>query len=73
MNCINCDKELEEVFPGSAKRFQFVDALDIQIHLGYGEFRDQGEDQEGSPRACFCKDCSTRLALAFPGIRRMID
>ena len=73
MNCINCDRPLEEVFSGSGKAFQFVDALDIQLHLGYGQFRDQGMDQDGAPRACFCKICAFALAASFPGIQKMLD
>lgn len=71
--CINCDAQLEEVFVGSAKDYQFRDALDIQIRLGYGEFRDQDFEQIGDPRANFCETCAQKLYDNFPGIRKMVE
>lgn len=73
MHCINCDGELKEVFPGSGADYQYLDALDIQLHLGYGQFADQSHDGVGSPRANFCHDCSERLIEAFPGIGKMVE
>lgn len=73
MNCLNCDGPLEEVFEGSAKNYQFLDALHIQVHLGYGEFSDQAPDQVGSPQGCFCKTCTKKLVSEFLGFQRLLD
>ena len=72
MQCLNCDQPLEEVFEGSAKQFQFRNALDIQVHLGYDEFHDQELGQEGSPRGCFCLGCATALVEMFPGMKKLV-
>ena len=71
--CINCGSDLVEVTEGSGEKHkQYRDALHIQVHLGYGTFRDQGPDQVGSPEGQFCHDCATVLETFFPGIRYLL-
>jgi hypothetical protein len=73
MNCLNCDTVLKEVYPGSAKKYAFRDALHIQVHLGYGEFMDQDQFQVGSPQGCFCNSCAKKVISQFLGFQRLVD
>lgn len=72
MTCVNCDDDLIEVFENSAAVFQYVDGLDVQLRLGYGQFRDHGADEDPAPRAVFCKGCAQKMYDNFLGIRRML-
>jgi len=69
--CANCDAELEPVFD-SQEGTQYIDALHIQLHFGYGEFHDHGPDETASPEMFFCKDCTTVLVKFFPGFRKQL-
>lgn len=72
-HCLNCNKPLTEIFEGSRASYQFIDALHIQLHLGYNEFQDHGPDEPGNPQGCFCKECAIRLVGFFPGIQKLLS
>lgn len=70
--CINCDALLSEVYEKSSGSHSFQDALDIQVYLGFGEFRDHSTDSSAARRANFCYICATKLIMEFPGFRKMV-
>ena len=70
-SCINCDVELELVFPEFAKEGsrQYDNALEICLGGGYSMFFD---NIDGDYRVFLCHDCAHQACEALPWLDRLI-
>ncbi|WP_459973285.1 hypothetical protein [Mycobacterium sp. MUNTM1] len=69
-SCIDCGRELTQVFEGDVTSRQYRNALGMTLTGGYGMFFD---DTDPVHRIFLCHDCAHGLCDALPWLANLVE